>query len=125
MEDIHEDSGPLQVVPKSFSLPTVNQESLGLPIPKNLKTLKNNYSIYEEFVRNQIEDLGLKVEPILIKKGECLVWSANLLHGAFERKNKSLSRKSMVTHYHFEDCKYYNLSSLTSARMYIMKEKLK
>ncbi len=108
MEDIHEDSGPLQVVPNSFSLPNINQEKLGLNIPKNLKILKDNYSIYEDFIRNQIKELKLKPEPIIIKKGQCLVWSANLLHGAFKRKNKKLTRKSMVTHYHFEGCKFYN-----------------
>ena len=93
MEDIHEDSGPLQVVPNSFNLPNVNQEKLGLNIPKNLKILKDNYSIYEDFIRNQIKELKLKPEPIIIKKGQCLVWSANLLHGAFKRKNKKLTRK--------------------------------
>lgn len=108
MEDIHEDSGPLQVVPNSFTLPNVNQEKLGLNIPKNLKILKENYSIYEDFIRNQIKELKLKPEPVIIKKGQCLIWSANLLHGAFKRKNKKLSRKSMVTHYHFEGCKFYN-----------------
>ena len=108
MEDIHEDSGPLQVVPNSFSLPNVNQEKLSLNIPKNLKILKENYSIYEDYIRNQINELKLKPEPVIIKKGQCLIWSANLLHGAFKRKNKELTRKSIVTHYHFEGCRFYN-----------------
>lgn len=108
MEDIHQDAGPLQVVPNSFSLPITTQESLGLDIPKTTKEVKKNYSIYEEFVKRQLKEFNLSTVPILIKKGQCLIWSANLLHGAFKRVNKNLTRKSMVTHFHFENCKYYN-----------------
>ena len=41
---------------------------------------------------------NLEVVTPTLKKGQCLVWSSNLLHGAFEIKNKNLSRKSLVVH---------------------------
>ena len=43
-----------------------------------------------------------------------------MLHGAFKIKNKKLTRKSLVFHYHFSGCiKYYNpIYSLTSKNIY-------
>jgi hypothetical protein len=35
------------------------------------------------------------------------VWSANLLHGGSPQRDKNRTRKSQVTHYFFEGCKYY------------------
>jgi ectoine hydroxylase-related dioxygenase (phytanoyl-CoA dioxygenase family) len=44
-----------------------------------------------------------------MKKGDCIIWAANLLHGSPERKNTMLQRKSQVTHWSFSDVKiHYN-----------------
>lgn len=104
LEDIHKDSGPLSVVKKSHKLPLFSFEKIGLPIPKSEKEFKQFYTIYEDWVREMIKTNSLEIVTPSLKKGQCLVWSSNLLHGSFEIKNKSLSRKSLVVHYHYEKC---------------------
>ena len=108
LEDIHVDSGPLVVVAGSRGLPIVTIDDLGLEVPRNTKQLKSNYTAYEEAVKSIVEDNNLTKEPVTIKKGQCLIWAANTLHGGSPINNPSLSRKSLVVHYHFSDCEYYN-----------------
>jgi hypothetical protein len=108
LEDIHQDSGPLAVVAGSRDLPIVSIDELGLEVPKNTKQLKANYTIYEEAVRSIVEVNNLTKEPIPIKKGQCLIWAANTLHGGSIMNEPSLTRKSLVVHYHFSGCEYYN-----------------
>ena len=43
----------------------------------------------------------------ILKKGQALIWSANLLHGGGEHRDKTRTRHSQVTHYYFEGCQYY------------------
>lgn len=104
LEDIHEDSGPLAVGVKSHKLPLFSYESIGLEIPKTEKELKRSYTLYEEWAKKIMEDNDIEIKELPIKKGECIIWSSNLLHGAFSIKNKNLSRKSMAIHFHYEDC---------------------
>lgn len=109
LEDIHEDSGPLTIVPGSNNLPYIWLDTLGLEIPKNKNDIKDNYTKYEEHIKKIMRDKKLTVLTPKLKKGEFLIWSANILHGAGEIKNKNSTRFSQVTHYHFEGCeKYFN-----------------
>src|SRR3546814_9022792 len=43
----------------------------------------------------------------LARKGQALIWCANLLHGGSVQTEPRLTRWSQVTHYYFEDCVYY------------------
>lgn len=104
LEDIHEDSGPLSIAKKSHKLPIFSFEQIGLSIPRSEKEFKEYYTIYEEWAKEMIKINDLEVITPKLKKGECLVWSSNLLHGAYEIKNNSLSRKSLVVHFHYEKC---------------------
>ncbi len=108
LEDIHIDSGPLQVIPKSHKLPITTLEELSQDIPKNTKQLKSNYTEYEEHVIKLVKENGLDSKKITLKKNQCLIWSANLLHGGTPINNDTLTRKSLVVHYHYENCLYYN-----------------
>lgn len=49
---------------------------------------------------------NLKRKIFIPKKGECIIWLANLLHGGSKQNNLNLTRWSQVTHYYFKDCKY-------------------
>jgi ectoine hydroxylase-related dioxygenase (phytanoyl-CoA dioxygenase family) len=109
LEDIDESSGPLSIVPGSNKLPYVWLDTLGLDIPKNKKDIKNNYTKYEEYIKKLMLDKKFEIYTPKLMKGDFLIWSANILHGAGEIKDKSKSRLSQVTHYHFEGCeKYFN-----------------
>ncbi len=120
LEDVNIKSGPLAVVEKSHKLPIVSNEMLNQTIPKNQIELKKNYTKYENYIKKLIKEKKLKITELPIKKGQIILWDANTLHGAFKIKNRKLSRKSMVIHYHFSRCeKYYNpLYSLTSKKIY-------
>ena len=108
LEDIHINSGPLTIVKKSNKLPIITIDDLGVDVPINTKKLKSNYTLYEEKVKSLVEENNLSIEPITIKKGQCLVWSANTLHGGSKIIDEDLTRKSLVVHYHYSDCEYYN-----------------
>ena len=107
LEDIKKNAGPLAIVNASHKFPTLTNEKLNLKIPSNEKELKKNYTAYEKYVRNIIKRKKTKVKEIPIKKGEAIIWDANLLHGGLKIKDKNLTRKSLVYHFHFKGCKKY------------------
>ena len=108
LEDIDINSGPLQVIPKRHKLPITTLEELSQNIPKNTKQLKKNYTEYEEHVKKVVKLNNLSSKKITIKKNQCLIWSANLLHGGSPIFDETLTRKSLVVHYHYDNCLYYN-----------------
>jgi hypothetical protein len=42
-----------------------------------------------------------------MKRGEAIIWSANLFHGGEKINDPTRTRLSQVTHYYFENCMYY------------------
>jgi hypothetical protein len=50
---------------------------------------------------------GAEREVFLARKGQALIWCANLLHGGSAQADPCKTRWSQVTHYYFEDCVYY------------------
>lgn len=124
LEDIHPDSGPLTIVPKSHNLEVVDLDILGVDVPKNNKQLKENYTIYESYIENLVEESGLERVPVHLKKGQCLIWHANLLHGGSPLKNPKLTRRSLVTHYHYSDCENYNPSFSSKKNNIIAERKI-
>jgi hypothetical protein len=50
---------------------------------------------------------GLQKQSLLVKKGQAVIWAANLLHGGDPIKRAGSTRHSQVTHYYFENCTYY------------------
>lgn len=109
LEDINPDSGPLQIVPKSHKLELFDYDSMNLPKPKNLNSVKLNYQFYEQYILKVIQNSTLKAVTPSLKKGDCLLWEANMLHGSPVCNNSSITRKSQVTHWTFENVKkHYN-----------------
>lgn len=108
LEDISIDSGPLSVVKKSHKTPIVNFQDLGFSdAPKTTKQIKERYTRYEEYLQKYIEQNNLEIVSPLLKAGQTLIWSANLFHGAQKINNKSITRYSQVTHYHFDNCEFF------------------
>jgi ectoine hydroxylase-related dioxygenase (phytanoyl-CoA dioxygenase family) len=96
-------------VPKSHKLNTIDFTDLNLEIPKTTKELKDNYTYYEKYLIKLINLKKLKEKKVLIKKGDVIIWAANLLHGGTKIKLKTTTRYSQVVHYHFKDLnKIYN-----------------
>jgi hypothetical protein len=57
--------------------------------------------------RALIETAPESLETFVPRKGQAVIWAANLLHGGGLQTDKRLTRWSQVTHYYFEDCIYY------------------
>lgn len=109
LEDINEQNGGLFYYPGSHKLPYVTNKDVGNSTGMLLSPNPNKN--YEMYVQKQIVDSGLRKENFTAKKGDVLIWHANLIHGGLPHLDKSLSRKSMVVHYFVKDriC-YHELS---------------
>lgn len=112
LEDIDEDNGPLLYYPGSHKL---HEYSMG---DFDLEPGYHNYHKYEERIQQLVESEQLEGEYGTIKKGEVLIWHANLLHGGAPQKDLTRSRHSQVTHYYFADCKYYTPMNSTAEKLY-------
>jgi ectoine hydroxylase-related dioxygenase (phytanoyl-CoA dioxygenase family) len=100
LEDIDLQRGPLVYYPGSHRLAEVTMGEVfeaGLPDGAN----------YEDFVADLIDREGLEAEYATIRKGEALLWASNLIHGGAPQTDPALTRWSQVTHYFFEDCRYW------------------
>jgi hypothetical protein len=82
-------------------MPEYNMQDIGLNIGYE------NYKKYETFIENKMKESGTEPFYGQMKKGQALIWHANLIHGGSKRRDRSKTRHSQVTHYYFEGCKYY------------------
>jgi ectoine hydroxylase-related dioxygenase (phytanoyl-CoA dioxygenase family) len=99
LEDVSMDSGPLIFYPGSHNLPFYTMQRLNIE--------PGNYSEYENKIEEKVKIFGLTPKYGTIKKGDIIIWHANLLHGGSKRNDINLTRKSIVIHYFFENCKYW------------------
>lgn len=105
MEDVSAEAGPLYYLPGSHAWPIITNAMIG----------RRGYaseadSAQTPFVRAwEALTATHKVEPspFLAKKGQALIWTANLLHGGVRQTDPTLTRWSQVSHYFFADCIYY------------------
>lgn len=105
MEDIDESNGPLMYFPGSHRWPIYTNEHIGKCIAELRGT--PTQAIYEEMWRSLVEAHGIEPQYFHAKKGQALIWAANLMHGGTRQLDPSRTRWSQVTHYFFEDCAYY------------------
>jgi ectoine hydroxylase-related dioxygenase (phytanoyl-CoA dioxygenase family) len=101
LEDISMDNGPLVYYPGTHKLPYVRPADFGV------EAKWENYPSYEHYVADLLEREGLEPVYGTMRKGQGIIWSANLLHGGAKQPDRSRTRLSQVTHYFFEGCRYY------------------
>ncbi len=104
-EDIDPDSGPLIYYPGSHKLPYLMSEELGIPPESGYGSY---HALYEPAIQAQIAAHDLKPQYFLPRKGDVLLWHANLLHGGSKVTNPYLSRKALVCHFFAEGCVCYH-----------------
>ncbi|MCE7058541.1 phytanoyl-CoA dioxygenase family protein [Dyadobacter sp. CY343] len=110
LEDVKQDNGPLHYYPGSHKYPIYNLLDMGImgSASKSMEdSLSRNYQSYEDFIEEFVKVKKLTPETLHIKKGQAIIWSANLLHGGNKIERPGATRHSQVTHYYFEDCVYY------------------
>nr|WP_314490650.1 phytanoyl-CoA dioxygenase family protein [uncultured Chryseobacterium sp.] len=107
LEDVDENNGALHYIPGSHKLPYFlnsdydNEGSF-------FKIGNKSYKAYEEFLEEKVIELGLKKEIFKAKKGDLLIWHANILHGGEPHIDKTRTRKSLVYHYFDEESVCYH-----------------
>ena len=104
-EDIDADSGPLIYYPGSHKLPYLLSDDLGIAPTGGYSGYQ---ALYEPAVQALIAEHGLEARTFLAKKGDVLIWHANLLHGGSPVRNVSLSRKALVCHFFASGCVCYH-----------------
>lgn len=105
MEDIGSDAGPLFYYPGSHRWPIMSNSLIGRRGYKN--SLHSAQDPYAKAWAAIVEAADAKPQNFLARKGQALIWCANLLHGGSPQIDHRLTRWSQVTHYYFDDCIYY------------------
>jgi phytanoyl-CoA hydroxylase len=104
LEDIELDNGPLHYYPGSHKLPYYLNSDYDNEGSYFLLGNKD-YTAYERMLEQKIASHAIDKKVFTAKKGDLLVWHANLMHGGEPHLNKNKTRKSMVFH-------YYNINSV-------------
>ena len=105
MEDVHADAGPLTYLPGSHKWPILTNAMIGrrgFSSPQGYAQVP-----FEQAWDALVDASGTTRETFLARKGQALIWAANLLHGGSPQNDPKLTRWSQVTHYYFDDCAYY------------------
>lgn len=105
MEDIGPDAGPLFYYPGSHRWPIMTNALIGRRgYGSDLASAQDPYGPAWQAL---CDIHCAQREVFLPRKGQALIWCANLLHGGSPQNDPKLTRWSQVTHYYFDDCIYY------------------
>ena len=104
LEDVGPDQGPLVYYPGSHKWPILYNDLIGF------KTSQSESQAYQDKYHDAWQTLIAKtqIEPKYFhaRKGDMLIWAANLLHGGSLHQDIDKTRWSQVTHYYFKGCSY-------------------
>lgn len=104
-EDTHPDAGPLIYYPGSHRWPIVTNAMIGRRGWQNRSP--SAQTPFEAVWRAMVDTSGIERDTFFARKGQALIWAANLLHGGSVQNDPTRTRWSQVTHYYFKDCIYY------------------
>lgn len=120
-EDIHSDSGPLVYYPGSHRLPYLFSKDVGIS-EKEFKTdgYKPYHERYEPRIRALVEEHGIEPHHFHARKGDVLIWHANLIHGGSVRNDLQKSRRALVCHFFVKGSfVYHDLAASRSKQQYL------
>ncbi len=98
LEDIKPGSGELQYMVGSHRLPDF-EFSPGRKHWNSVEDGLDRHTQWFNWIYSEGEHRGLRIERFLAKRGDILVWHADLAHGGSPIADPSLTRKSLVGHY--------------------------
>jgi ectoine hydroxylase-related dioxygenase (phytanoyl-CoA dioxygenase family) len=105
LADVEPDSGPLLYYPASHQLPYLSAGGLGLT-PSQVAAEPHPQLLFEPYWQQMVSQYNLGARHFLPRRGQVLIWHANLLHGGSRVVNRLARRWSQVVHYFFADCLY-------------------
>ena len=113
LEDVDETNGSLSIVPGSHKWPLYEYHNLNLPHPDEIENGEAvNYVKYEQFLIDLVKAKKAEKYTVKLKKGQALIWAANILHGGFNVEGVTDFTKTRLTqanHYFFKGCsKHYH-----------------
>jgi ectoine hydroxylase-related dioxygenase (phytanoyl-CoA dioxygenase family) len=95
LEDVKPGSGEFQFVPGSHAVP----ETLNKGVSKGHGGDMSAYYDVLQATLRECDARGLRTEYFVARKGDVLIWHADLMHGGAKIANPRLTRKSLVCHY--------------------------
>jgi len=98
LEDVSPDSGPVFYYPGTHTLDYVMKEHLEQE-DGSLEAAGKSDREYEDKIAEVVAATGIQPVDFLAKKGDVLIWHANLIHGGKPIAREGLTRKSLVAHY--------------------------
>jgi hypothetical protein len=103
LEDISEDAGPLEYYPGSHNWPIVYNHQIGVRMfGKQTPPDASYHAVWSALIKK----FNVTPQHFCPRKGDAIIWLANLLHGGSRQRDPNLTRWSQVTHYFFENCCY-------------------
>jgi ectoine hydroxylase-related dioxygenase (phytanoyl-CoA dioxygenase family) len=105
LQDVQPESGPLIYFPGSHRLPYLSARSLGLDRDVVMEE-QHPQRFFEPSWQQAVNAHAFEKQQFLPKRGDLLIWHANLLHGGEPVQDKSSRRWSQVNHYFFANCLY-------------------
>ncbi len=105
LEDISAGSGPLTYACGSHRLPILTMRAAGVDRPR--PDGADYDRCYLPALHRQLAAAALAERTCLPRKGQAVVWAANLAHGGSPILDPAATRRSLVAHVYFEDCLYY------------------
>src|SRR5262249_51098353 len=105
LEDISPEAGPLEYYPGSHTWPIIYNDKIGIRA-RGITKGKRSQHLYHDVWQALVAKHGVPPRYFSPKKGEAVIWAANLLHGGSRQNDQNLTRWSQVTHYFFENCCY-------------------
>jgi hypothetical protein len=107
LEDCTPENGPLFYFPGSHRLPFITTEHY--PSGNTFFTIgEESNKRYEDKIAEIIRSENLEKKVFLARRGDVLIWHANLLHGGSAITRPGATRKSMVCHYFAEGVLCYH-----------------
>jgi hypothetical protein len=105
LQDVQTESGPLIYFPTSHRLPYLSARSLDLDRDAVMDE-PHPQRFFEPSWQQAVNEHAFEKQQFLPKRGELLIWHANLLHGGEPVQDRSSRRWSQVNHYYFANCLY-------------------
>jgi len=105
LEDVRPESGPLTYRRGSHRLPVMGLKDAGVAPQRRGSTAYAD--AYVPALTARVDAAEAASEIALLKKGQALVWAANLAHVGAPITDPEATRRSLVVHFFFENCLYH------------------
>ncbi len=99
LEDVSSGAGPLHYYPGSHKIEPYLFSNGGR------SQINGEQPLWRQYIEKEIEKRKIKPRSFSAAKGDVFIWHSELLHGAEERTDPALTRKTLVSHYYTDtDC---------------------